>query len=70
MMLLRCGACGSSRDVVANNDAAEAFDLLLDQQMAMIRAAADRLEREALAAQTESFVTALRLDLVRADDFR
>ena len=70
LMLLRCGGCGSSRDVVAGNKAAEAFDLLLDEQMAMIRAAADRLERESLAAQAESFVTALRLDLVRADDFR
>jgi hypothetical protein len=56
--------------VVASNDAAEAFDWLLDQQMAVIRAAADRLERESLAAEAESFATALRLDLVRADDFR
>ena len=70
LMLLRCGGCGSARDVVAGNDAAEAFDELLDEQMAVIRAAADRLELEALEAQTESFVTALRLDLVRADDFR
>ena len=70
LMLLRCGGCGSSRDVVASNDAAEAFDWLLDQQMAVIRAAADRLERESLAAEAESFATALRLDLVRADDFR
>ena len=70
LMRLRCGGCGSSRDVVASNDAAEAFDLLLDQQMAVISAAADRLERESLAAQAENFVTALRLDLVRADDFR
>ena len=70
LMLLRCGGCGSSRDLVAGNEAAEAFDLLLDEQMAVIRAAADRLERESLAAQAESFVTALRLDLVRADDFR
>ena len=70
LMLLRCGGCGASQDVVAGNEAAEAFDLLLDEQRAVIRAAAERLEREALAAQAENFVTALRLDLVRADDFR
>ena len=58
------------RGTWSREGAAEAFDLLLDEQMAVIMAAADRLEREALAAQAESFVTALRLDLVHADDFR
>jgi len=30
----------------------------------------DRLERESLRAQADSFGTALRLDLLTADDFR
>ena len=38
--------------------------------MAVIRAAAEQLERESFAAQADSFGTALRLDLLGADDFR
>jgi hypothetical protein len=67
---LRCGGCGASRDVVASNFAVEAFDRKLDGEMEMIEAAADRLERESFLAQADSFGTALRLDLLSADDFR
>jgi hypothetical protein len=67
---LRCGSCGTSRKVVASNYAVEAFDRLLDGEMEMIEAAADRLEKESFAAQADSFRTALRMDLLSADDFR
>ena len=69
-LLLRCGACGMWRDLVAGNRAVDAFDRVLDEGMAVIRAAADRLARESLSAQAEAFSTALRLDLLSADDFR
>jgi hypothetical protein len=69
-LLLRCGGCGSWRDLVASNRAVEAFDRRLDVKMALIRAAAERLARECLSAQAEIFSTALRLDLLGADDFR
>jgi hypothetical protein len=67
---LRCGSCGTSREVVASNYAVEAFDRLLDGEMEMIEAAADRLERESFVAQADTFRTALRMDLLSADDFR
>ena len=69
-LLLRCGGCGAWRDVVASNCAVEAYERVLDEEMAVIRAAAERLERESFAAQADSFGTALRLDILGADDFR
>jgi hypothetical protein len=69
-LLLRCGACDEWRDVVASNVAVEAFDRTLDAEMAEIRATAEQLERESFSAQAESFETAMRLDLLSADDFR
>ena len=67
---LRCGACGASREVVASNYVVEAFDRQLDGEMEMIEAAADRLARESLLAEADTFGAALRLDLLTADDFR
>jgi hypothetical protein len=69
-LLLRCGGCGAWRDVIASNHAVAAFDRMLDQHMQAIRAAAERLARESLAAQAETLRAALRLDLLTADDFR
>jgi hypothetical protein len=69
-LLLRCGACGAWRDVIASNQAVEAFDRLLDDQVRMIRTAAERLARESLSAQADTLGAALRLDLLTADDFR
>ena len=43
---------------------------LLDEDLDTIRAAADRLEREALSAEADTLGRALRLDLLTADDFR
>ena len=69
-LLLRCGACGAWRDVVASNSAVAAFDRVLDEGLDTIRDAADRLGREALLAEADTVGTALRLDLLGADDFR
>jgi hypothetical protein len=69
-LLLRCGGCGAWRDVVASNQAVAAFDRVLDEGLDTIRVAADRLGRESLLAEAEAFETALRLDLLGADDFR
>lgn len=69
-LLLRCGGCGTWRDVVASNYAVEAFDRMLDEEMDTIRVAAERLAHESLSAQAETFGAALRLDLLGADDFR
>jgi hypothetical protein len=69
-LLLRCGGCGTWRDVVASNTAVEAFDRQLDEEMDMIQAAAERLERQSFSDEADAFGTALRLDLLSADDFR
>jgi hypothetical protein len=70
LVLLRCGGCGASRDVVASNDEVAALDRMLDQEMDLIRMAAERLEHASFLAQAETFGAALRLDLLGADDFR
>jgi hypothetical protein len=69
-LLLRCGGCGAWRDVVASNHAVAAFDRILDEGLDAIRATADRIGRESFLAEAETFGTALRLDLLGADDFR
>ena len=69
-LLLRCGACGSWRDVVASNTSVAAFDRVLDEGSAEIELAADRLGRESLRAEADAFGAALDLDLIGADDFR
>jgi len=67
---LRCGACGASREVVASNTAVAEYDGYLDDGMREINAAADRLAREALAAEADTLGAALQRGLLTADDFR
>lgn len=69
-LLLRCGACGAWRDVVASNQVVAEFDRALDDDMDRMRIAAERLERESFRAEADTLGTALRLDLLGADDFR
>ena len=69
-LLLRCGSCGTSREVVASNAAVAAYDSLLDDGMRDINAAAERLAREALAAEADTLGAALERGLLTADDFR
>lgn len=69
-LVLRCGACGWSREVVASNAAVAEYDSQLDEGMRVINAAAERLAREALAAEADALGTALDMDLLGADDFR
>ena len=69
-LMLRCGSCGASREVVASNSAVAAYDSQLDEGMQEINAAAEQLAREALAAEADALGTALGMDLLGADDFR
>ena len=68
-MLLRCGACGEIREETVPDPVAEVYDRELDRAERGIRRAADRLSRERMAQQAESFATALKLDLIGVDDF-
>jgi hypothetical protein len=69
-MLLRCGACGATREEIVPNEEAERYDRELDRAEQRMRSAAERLSRERLADQAESFATALELDLIGVEDFR
>jgi hypothetical protein len=68
-MLLRCGACGASREETVPDAEAELYERELDRAELKMRRAADRLSQERLVEQTESFATALELDLIGAEDF-
>jgi hypothetical protein len=69
-VLLHCGGCGRSRDVVATNAEVALFDRILDEDMELMADTADRLEFECFEAEADAFGAALRLDLLTADDFR
>jgi len=69
-MLLRCGACGDTRERTVPDTEAERYDRELDQAEYRMERTAERLSRERLAEQAESFATALELDLIGAEDFR
>jgi len=56
--------------VLASNPVVAEYDRILDDDLDTIRGAADELEREWLSAEADTFGTALRLDLLTADDFR
>jgi hypothetical protein len=68
-MLLRCGACGATREETVPDAEAERYDQELDRAEHGMRRAADRLSRERLAEEADSFATALELDLIGAEDF-
>jgi hypothetical protein len=68
-MVLRCGACGASREATVPDDEAERYDRELDLAEHSIRLAADRLSKELLEEQADRFATALELDLIGAEDF-
>ena len=69
-VVLRCGACGHEhRRELSHGDAAGLLNAL-DRGYVSIEAAADRLERELMAAWAETFTAALSRDLIDAGDFR
>jgi hypothetical protein len=68
-MLLRCGACGASREETVPDAEAERYDRELDRVEYGMRRAAEQLSQERLAMQADSFATALELDLIGAEDF-
>ena len=49
-MRLRCGACGSVREVEASNEEAQRLDADLDRGLATIAAAVSKLDRVEMAA--------------------
>jgi hypothetical protein len=68
-MLLRCGACGVSREETVPDAEADRYDRELDLAEDRMLRVAERLSRERLAAEADSFATALELDLIGVEDF-
>jgi hypothetical protein len=68
-MLLRCGACGTSREETVPDAEAERYDRELDLAEHRMRRAAERLSKELLEHQADTFATALELDLIGVEDF-
>jgi hypothetical protein len=68
-MLLRCGACGATREETVPDAEAERYDRELDMAEHRMKRAADRLSAELLEHQADAFATALELDLIGAEDF-
>ena len=68
-MLLRCGACGSERDVTVADDVAKRFGEDLDAAERQIARAVRELDGERMAEEVETFAMALHRDLIDASDF-
>lgn len=68
-IFVRCGDCGTSREVTVSNAEAERYDEELVVGQKAIWTAADALEHERLEAEVAVFASALAEGLIEASDF-
>jgi hypothetical protein len=68
-ILTRCGDCEAWEEILVSNEQAALLDQELDRQMTAMTQAADRLDAERMAAQSQAFVQALKADAIVATDF-
>lgn len=66
---LRCGQCGTYRDLVVSDDVAKRYELDLTRGMAEIAAALRRQDHERMIAEARVFIAALEHDLIDGGDF-
>ena len=66
----RCPECGWETDAIHGEREIDAFDEELDRGADALNEALKTLERECMENVAESFATALRDDLITADDFK
>ena len=66
---LRCGRCGTYRDVVVSDDVAKRYAVDLQREMEEIAAALERHDHERMTAEAEVFIAALEYDIIDAEDF-
>src|SRR5215210_2525645 len=66
---LRCGECGTVREVVIDDAAAQRYDRDLARGMGEIALTLKQLEHAHMAQEAEVLAAALRLDLIDAGDF-
>ena len=65
----RCGECGTWTELWLSNARAARFDVVMDEQIALIARAVERLDAERAARDFESLIEAFRRDLIGPGDF-
>jgi hypothetical protein len=68
-MLLRCGECGTWRDVTVTDAVAERYDSELDRRLDVVDGTLQRIDHQRMVGEVETMVVALRNGLVDAGDF-
>ena len=68
-IFLRCGECGTSREVTVPNAVAERYDEDLSRGANAISRAAGRLDQERMSTYADTFILALRGGLIEPADF-
>ena len=68
-ILLRCGECGTWREVTVTNAVAQRYDVELNRRAVRLAASLDRMDRERMLGQAEAMTIALELGLIDAADF-
>jgi uncharacterized Zn finger protein len=68
-MRIRCGECGSSREVVIDDDRARRYERVLNRGVAELRQAVEALDRERMRRDSDVLRIALERDLIDAGDF-
>ena len=68
-VLLRCGECTWSREAIITDNEAKQLERDLEPGLCEIARVVARLDRERMEREAESFITALRRDLISPADF-
>jgi len=68
-MYLRCGECGTGREVTVTNEVAERYDEELNRGAKAISRAAKLLDQQRMRADVSAFIAALRSGLIEPADF-
>ena len=69
LIVLRCGACGALRNVIASDQEVEALCEEIDAGLGSIAAGAERMHRDRRETEIAIFAAALARDLISSDDF-
>jgi hypothetical protein len=68
-LVLRCGACGVQRELVASDEEVDALCTDIDVGLGRLELGLERLHRERREDEIELFAAALARDLISSDDF-
>ena len=68
-VLLRCGECAWSREAIITDNQAKQLEKDLELGLCEIARVVNRLDRERMVREADSFITALHRDLIGPADF-